>query len=82
MWHKLENDDNSTELVKSYEFSDFKEAFAFCTKIALIAEKLNHHPSITIEYNKVTVSTSSHDAGNTVTDKDVKLTTEIDKLHM
>ncbi len=80
MWHQIENEDGSSELVKSFEFKDFREAFAFCTKIAMLAEKHNHHPEINIDYNKVTISSSTHDSGNKVTEKDKKLTIDIDKL--
>ncbi len=80
MWHQIEHPDNGSLLARSYEFSNFLEAFAFCTKVALIAEKQAHHPSITIEYNKVNISTTTHDSGNSITEKDRKLTAEIDKL--
>lgn len=82
MWYEIENLNNETELARSFEFRDFKEAFSFCTKVALIAEKLNHHPSITIDYNKVSISTTTHDSGNRITEKDRQLTAEIDKLQL
>lgn len=82
MWHKIEDAESGTELVRSFEFKDFREAFGFCTRVALIAERFNHHPSITVEYNKVTISTTSHDAGNSITERDNKLTAEIDKLQI
>ena len=65
---------------KSFQFKDFIEAFAFMTKVALLAEKMNHHPLWTNVYNKVDISLSTHDAGDLVTDKDRKLAEEIDKL--
>ncbi len=80
MWHHIDNEDGSSELVKSFEFKDFVEAFAFCTKVAILAEKHEHHPEININYNKVTLSLSSHDSGNSITDKDKKLASDIDKL--
>lgn len=80
MWHQIEHPENGNLLARSYEFSNFMEAFAFCTKVALIAEKQAHHPSITIEYNKVNISTTTHESGNSITEKDRKLTSEIDKL--
>ena len=48
--------------------------------MALVAEKMNHHPHITNVYNQVSLTLNTHDAGNTVTDKDRKLASEIDKL--
>lgn len=80
MWYEIEHPQDGYELSKSFEFPDFREAFAFCTRVAFIAEKLNHHPSITIDYNKVRISTTTHDSGNTITEKDRNLTAEIDKL--
>jgi 4a-hydroxytetrahydrobiopterin dehydratase len=65
MW-KTAND----SLVREFEFKDFKEAFAFITKVALLAEQKDHHPEIRNVYNRVTLSFSTHDAGNIITDKD------------
>ena len=75
MWTEKNN-----KLFKSFEFKDFKEAFAFMTKVALVAEKMNHHPDWNNSYNKVDISLSSHDAGDTVTDKDRELAEKIDNL--
>ncbi|MCU0367485.1 MAG: 4a-hydroxytetrahydrobiopterin dehydratase [Cyclobacteriaceae bacterium] len=75
MW-KEEND----KLKKSFTFKDFNEAFGFMTRIALIAEKMNHHPYWTNVYNQVTIELSTHDAGNTVTAKDRQLAIAIDEL--
>jgi len=70
-------EENNT-LHKYFEFSDFKEAFAFLEKVAKLAEQHRHHPRIENEYNKVDLYLTSHDAGNTVTDKDHNLAKEID----
>ncbi|MCW3127063.1 MAG: transcriptional coactivator/pterin dehydratase [Bacteroidetes bacterium] len=67
-------------LHRSFEFKDFSEAFAFMTRVALIAEKMNHHPEWKNVYNKVTFKLNTHDAGDTVTEKDRKLAAAIDKL--
>lgn len=75
MW-KEENDTLSCEFV----FNDFSEAFAFMTRVAMIAEKLNHHPDWSNVWNKVRINLSTHDAGNVVTDLDRKLAQEIDHL--
>jgi 4a-hydroxytetrahydrobiopterin dehydratase len=63
-----------------FEFKDFSEAFAFMTRVALAAEKMNHHPEWKNVYNKVTIKLNTHDAGDIVTDKDHKLAAHIDKL--
>lgn len=67
-------------LKRNFQFNDFIEAFAFMTRVAMVAEKMNHHPNWSNVYNKVTIELSTHDAGNTVTDKDRKLANAIDKL--
>lgn len=67
-------------LKKVFTFKDFKEAFAFMTKVALIAEKMDHHPDWSNVYNTVTIKLSTHDAGNTVTERDKKLANAIDEL--
>ncbi len=75
MWNETNN-----QLQRSFQFSNFVEAFAFMTRVAFASEKMNHHPNWTNVYNKVDISLSTHDAGNTVTEKDRKLASEIDKI--
>jgi 4a-hydroxytetrahydrobiopterin dehydratase len=75
MWQETNN-----KLYKAFQFKDFSEAFAFMTRVALLAEKMNHHPTWTNTYNKVEIWLNTHDAGDVVTDKDRKLAEEIDKL--
>ncbi|NCQ11434.1 MAG: 4a-hydroxytetrahydrobiopterin dehydratase [Bacteroidetes bacterium] len=67
-------------LVKTFVFEDFTKAIAFIVQISFIAEKLVHHPEIYNVYNKVTIRLSTHDAGNTVTEKDIQLAKQIDNL--
>lgn len=66
-------------LVREYTFPDFVTAFAFVTRLALLAEKANHHPDLDIRYNKVRVALVSHDAGG-VTARDVEMAEKIGKL--
>ena len=68
------------KLKKQFEFKDFVDAFSFMTKVAIVAEKMNHHPTWTNTYNSVEFRLSTHDAGNIVTDKDRDLAKKIDKL--
>ena len=63
----------------SFEFDDFKDAFAVMTRIALEAEKLNHHPDWTNVYNTLRITLSTHDAGG-VTEKDFELAKIINEL--
>lgn len=75
MWQEKDN-----SLYQKFEFKDFSEAFSFMTRVALIAEKMNHHPKWTNVWNTVEVWLSTHDAGDVVTDKDRKLADKIDAL--
>jgi 4a-hydroxytetrahydrobiopterin dehydratase len=75
MWKEENN-----YLKRSFKFKDFPEAFAFMTKVAFIAEKLNHHPHWSNVYNEVEIMLNTHDEGDVVTDKDRQLAGEIDKL--
>ena len=75
MWQEKDN-----QLTREFTFADFGEAFAFMTRVALIAEKMDHHPWWSNVYNQVTIKLSTHDAGNTVTAKDHKLAKAIDKI--
>lgn len=70
----------NNRLKKTFEFKDFAEAFSFMTRVALLAEKMNHHPTWTNTWNTVHFELSTHDAGDTVTDKDRKLAEEIDLI--
>jgi 4a-hydroxytetrahydrobiopterin dehydratase len=71
-------DERDGALTHVFRFEGFVEAFAFMTKVALIAQRLDHHPDMTISWNEVTVRTTSHDAGHTVTDRDRRLAAAID----
>jgi 4a-hydroxytetrahydrobiopterin dehydratase len=75
MWKEEDN-----KLYKKFEFKDFSEAFAFMTRVALAAEKMDHHPLWTNVYNKVEIWLNTHDAGDVVTDKDRKLSETIEAL--
>ncbi len=73
------NEDNA--LKATLKFKDFIEAWAFMNQVALIAEKMNHHPDWSNVYNTVHIKLSTHDAGNTVTEKDVALSKAIDSIY-
>lgn len=75
MWEEKNN-----RLVKTFQFNNFIEAFGFMARVALLAEKMDHHPLWTNVYNRVSFELSTHDAGDVVTDKDRKLAKEIDRL--
>jgi 4a-hydroxytetrahydrobiopterin dehydratase len=75
MWQEENN-----SLYRKFTFKDFNEAFAFMTGVALVAEKLDHHPKWTNVWNTVEIWLSTHDAGNKVTDKDHQLAKAIDAL--
>jgi len=75
MWKEENN-----KLYRKFTFKTFSEAFAFMTRVALEAEKMDHHPLWTNVYNTVEVWLSTHDAGDIVTDKDRDLAKKIDKL--
>ena len=61
-------------------FADFAEAFAFMTRVGLVAQEHGHHPDMSISWNQVTITITTHDAGNTLTDKDRKLSAAIDAI--
>lgn len=73
---ELKND----QLVKEFQFKDFSEAWAFMSRVALAAEKMDHHPEWTNIYNKVVIKLNTHSAGNSVTQKDRDLAAIIDQL--
>jgi 4a-hydroxytetrahydrobiopterin dehydratase len=73
-------EEKNDSLYRKFEFKDFSAAFAFMTRVALAAEKMDHHPKWTNVYNTVEIWLSTHDAGNTVTERDRKLATKINVL--
>jgi 4a-hydroxytetrahydrobiopterin dehydratase len=75
MWEEIEN-----KLYKKFQFKNFSEAFAFMTRVAFEAEKMDHHPLWTNVYNAVEIWLCTHDAGDIVTDRDHKLAKKIDTI--
>ncbi len=73
-------EENDNHLCKTFKFKNFSEAFGFMTRVALIAEKMNHHPEWNNVYNKVDIKLNTHDAGDIVTEKDHLLAKAIDNL--
>ncbi len=76
MWKEEDN-----KLKATFKFKNFIEAFGFMTEVAFHAEKQNHHPNWSNVYNTVEFSLTTHDAGNTVTEKDKKLASAIDQVY-
>lgn len=75
MWKEENN-----KLKQTFEFKNFIEAFGFMSQVAIVAEKLNHHPNWSNVYNQVTIELNTHDAGDIVTEKDHELAAAIDKI--
>lgn len=73
-WTKVAGRD---AIKKSFKFADFNQAWGFMTRVAMAAEKADHHPEWSNVYNKVEITLSTHDAGG-VSDKDVALAIFID----
>ena len=72
-------DEAADAISHDFKFKDFSEAFAFMTRVALLAQAADHHPEWSNVYNKVTITLTTHDAGG-VTAKDAELAAKIDKL--
>lgn len=75
MWQEKDN-----TLQAEFTFVNFTQAFAFMTEVAFVAEAQGHHPNWTNVYNRVSFSLNTHDAGNTVTEKDWALARAIDGI--
>lgn len=76
-WQEVNN-----KLIKEFEFDNFLAAIDFINQVAKVAQNMDHHPEIKNIYNKVTLTLSTHDAGDTVTDKDRQLAAFIDQLYV
>lgn len=75
MWTEEEN-----ELVRQYQFKDFSEAFGYMVRAAMIIEQHNHHPNWSNTYNRLEIRLCTHDAGNTITEKDRELAKALEQL--
>lgn len=75
MWTEKDN-----KLTRSIEFKNFVEAFGFMAQVAIVAEKMGHHPNWSNVYNTVKIELTTHDAGNTVTEKDRRLAEAINEI--
>ena len=75
-WREVEGRD---AIAKRFEFADFNAAFGWMARVALVAEKMDHHPEWTNVYRRVDVILASHDAGG-VTARDIALAKEMDRL--
>jgi len=71
--------DNRDAITKSYTFKNFNAAFGFMTRVALVAERMNHHPEWCNVWNRVDITLSTHDAGG-LTERDIKLAEAIDRI--
>lgn len=69
------------KLERNFEFKDFLHALDFINNISTICESENHHPEINWIYNKITIKLSTHDAGDIITEKDIKLANLIDEIY-
>ena len=72
--------ENENSLDGVFEFGNFVEAFSFMTAVALVAEKMDHHPNWSNVWNRVEIHLTTHDAGNTITEKDHLLANEITRI--
>ena len=72
--------ESNNALYRKIEFKDFSQAFAFMLRVAMEAERMNHHPVWKNVYNQVEIWLNTHDAGDVVTDKDAKLAEKINAL--
>ncbi len=75
MWTETDN-----KLCRKFTFTNFSQAWAFMSRVALIAEKMDHHPYWNNEYNSVEIKLSSHDLGNIIGPKDHAMAEAIDKI--
>ena len=76
LWPK----DNQGKLIKTFSFKNYRQSFGFVSQVVLLAEKKNHHPTITLEYGLVTIALISHDV-NEITERDIDLAKQIDKIY-
>lgn len=69
--------DDSSSITKTFKFKDFNEAWAFMNRVALLAEKMDHHPEWFNVYNRVEITLTTHDADG-ISERDIKMATKIE----
>ncbi len=79
-WQEEDLGEGKKGLIRTFEFADFKEAWSFMSEVAELAEAHQHHPNWTNVYNRVTILLSTHDADDSITEKDKALAEAIDAL--
>lgn len=67
-------------IYKDFSFINFRQALLFVLNVGFIAENMNHHPELWNSYNKVKITLCTHEAGGQVTDRDLSMAKEIDKI--
>ena len=72
--------DDQGRIFKEFKFKNYRQSFAFTSQVAILSEKKNHHPTIILDYGKVVIKLISHDV-NTVTERDIDLANQIDKIY-
>ena len=77
--HGWSEEDGGKALIRSLTFKDFGEAFAFLTRVAMHAEKVDHHPEFTSVWNRVDFRLTTHNTGG-ITQRDIKLAEAINRL--
>lgn len=75
-WEVIEN----TKLKRTFEFKGFLKTMSFVNAVAWEANRIMHHPDMEVSFNKCVINITTHDAGNTLTDKDYQLANAIDSL--
>ena len=80
MWEEIDLENGGKALRRVFEFRDFSAAFGFMTQVAIESERMNHHPWWSNVWNKVEIRLSTHDEGDSITEKDIKLSEAIDKI--
>ena len=72
--------DDQGRIFKEFKFKNYRQSFAFTSQVAMLSEKKNHHPTIILDYGKVVIKLRSHDV-NAVTERDIDLANQIDKIY-
>ena len=73
--------EENNKLTAEFTFEDFSQAWAFMTEVAILSERKNHHPVWTNVWNKLTISLTTHDEGDIITEKDRKMADGINKIY-
>ncbi len=82
LWYRLEGKDNEGQMSRTFRFDSWRKLMAFVMRVGVIAEEMDHHPVVKFRFGVVTITTTTHDEGNSITELDIKFANAVNSEYM